>query len=144
MAYRLASTHIRCRWIALLFLVSLAARVEATITVTLAPSPAGPQPVGTIITWTATVQDSASGTHQYRFSVGPANGSLAIVRDYQLANTFQWAFSQTEGTYQVKVLVQNISNGTSAHATDNFVVTTRRINGVDVITPHGEPAGGPV
>jgi hypothetical protein len=136
-SYRHASTSIR--WIALLFFFSLAARVHATITVTLAPSPAGPQPVGTIITWTATVQDSASGTHQYRFSVGPANGSLAIVRDYQLGNSFQWAFSQTEGTYQVKVLVQNISNGTSAHAKGNFVVTTRRINGVDVITPTANP-----
>ncbi len=127
------------RWIALLFLVSLAAQVEATITVTLAPSPAGPQPVGTVITWTATVSDTASGKHQYRFSVGPANGSLAIVRDYQLANTFQWAFSQTEGTYQVKVLVQNISNNTSAHAKENFVVTTRRVNGLDVVSPTANP-----
>jgi arylsulfate sulfotransferase len=127
------------RWIALLFLVSMAARVEATISVTLSPSPAGPQPVGTVITWTATVSDTAPGTHQYRFSVGPANGSLAIVRDYQLGNTFQWAFSQTEGTYQVKVLVQNISNNTSAHAKENFVVTTRRVNGLDVVSPTANP-----
>ncbi len=65
------------RWIALLFLISMAAQAEATISVTLAPSPAGPQPVGTVITWTATVQDTASGAHEYQFSVGPAAGPVS-------------------------------------------------------------------
>src|SRR5215472_2908717 len=51
--------------------------LHASISVTLSPSPAGPQPVGTIITWTATVQDTEQGTHEYQFSVGPANGPLA-------------------------------------------------------------------
>ena len=74
--------------------------------VTLSPSPAGPQPVGTIITWTATVQDTEQGTHEYQFSVGPVNGPLAIVRDFDLPNTLPWAFSKTEGTYKVKVVVQ--------------------------------------
>ncbi len=113
--------------------------LHAAISVTLSPSPAGPQPVGTIITWTATVQDTASGTHEYRFSVGPANGRLAIVQDFGLAKTLLWAFSQTEGTYQVKVLVQNISNNTSAHAAANFVVTSLRLNGLDAVTPTANP-----
>ena len=46
--------------------------LHADISVTLSPSPAGPQPVGTIITWTATVHDTEPGAHEYRFSVGPA------------------------------------------------------------------------
>jgi hypothetical protein len=95
--------------------------------------------VGTIITWTATVHDTEQGPHEYRFSVGPASGSLAIVRDFGQANTMQWAFSQTEGTYKVKVLVNNTSNGTSAKTSEKFVVTSRRINGVDVITPIAHP-----
>ena len=113
--------------------------LHADISVTLSPSPTGPQPVGTIITWTATVQDSEQGPHEYRFSIGPDNGSLAIVRDFGQANTMQWAFSKTEGTYKVKVLVNNTSNGTSAKASEKFVVTSRRINGVDVITPTMHP-----
>jgi hypothetical protein len=113
--------------------------LHASISVTLSPSPAGPQPVGTIITWTATVQDSEQGTHEYQFSVGPANGPLAIVRDYNLPNTFPWAFSQTEGTYQVGVVVQNTSNNTSAQAAENFVVTSLRQNGVDVVVPTANP-----
>ena len=113
--------------------------LHASISVTLSPSPVGPQPVGTIITWTATVQDSEQGTHEYQFSVGPANGPLAIVRDFNLPDTFPWAFSQTEGTYQVGVVVQNTSNWTSANATESFVVTTRRNNGGDVVVPTANP-----
>jgi arylsulfate sulfotransferase len=127
------------RWIALLFLVSMAARLEASISVTLASSPASPQPVGTVITWTATVQDTAPGTHEYQFSVGPANGQLAIVQDFSLAKTLPWAFSQTEGTYQVRVVVQNTSNQTSAQAAANFVVTSLRLNGLDAVNPTANP-----
>ena len=113
--------------------------LHASISVTLSPSPAGPQPVGTIITWTATVQDTEQGTHEYQFSVGPANGPLAIVRDFNLPNTLPWAFSQTEGIYQVGVVVQNTSNQTSAQAAENFVVTSLRQNGVDVVVPTANP-----
>ena len=127
------------RILSLVGLALLSTSALATISVTLSPSPAGPQPVGTVITWTATVSDTASGTHEYRFSVGPANGQLAIVQDFSLAKTLLWAFSQTEGTYQVKVLVQNISNNTSAHAKENFVVTSRRLNGLDAVNPTANP-----
>ena len=123
----------------LIGLALLSTSALATISVTLSPSPAGPQPVGTVITWTATVQDSEQGPHQYRFSVGPANGPLAIVRDFALANTLPWAFSQTEGTYQVKVLVQNTSNQTSAKAKENFVVTSLRVGGLDAVNPTAHP-----
>jgi hypothetical protein len=97
--------------------------LHASILVTLSASPASPQPVGTIITWTATVQDSEQGTHEYRFLLGPQNGTLATVWDYGQSNIFHWAFSQTEGTYQVKVAVKNTSNQTTAHAVQSFVVT---------------------
>jgi arylsulfate sulfotransferase len=113
--------------------------LHATISVTLSPSPAGPQPVGTIITWTATVSDTATGAHEYQFSEGPSNGPLAIVWDYGQSNIFRWAFSQTEGTYQVKVVVRNTSNQTSASATDSFVVTSLRLNGHDAVNPTANP-----
>jgi hypothetical protein len=95
--------------------------------------------MGTIITWTATVQDTEQGTHEYQFSVGPANGPLAIIRDFNLPNTFPWAFSQTEGTYKVKVVVNNTSNNTRAHAVGSFVVTSLRQNGSDVVVPTANP-----
>jgi arylsulfate sulfotransferase len=113
--------------------------LRASISVTLSPSPAGPQPVGTIIIWTATVQDTAPGAHEYRFTVGPAGITPGIVYDYGQSNTLQWAFSQTEGTYQVGVLVKNTSNNTTAQTTQNSVVTTRLHNGLDSVTSTANP-----
>ncbi len=127
------------RTLCLLGLALLSTSALASISVTLSPSPAGPQPVGTVITWTATVSDTASGTHEYRFTVGPAAGPFQIVRDFNLSNTFPWAFSQTEGTYKVRVVVQNTSNQTSNFAAVNFVVTSRRPNGLDAVTPTANP-----
>jgi arylsulfate sulfotransferase len=119
------------------FLSNVALR--AGISVTLAPTPAGPQPVGTLITWTATVQDTASGAHQYQFRVGPAGGATSIVDDFGQSNVFQWAFSQTEGTYQVRAVVQNTSNLTTAHTAYDFVVTSRWHLGADAVTPTANP-----
>ena len=76
MSHRIAPTAVRFRWIVLLFLVSLAARVEATISVTLSANPSSPQPLATTITWTATVTDSAGGAHEYQFSVDPPGADL--------------------------------------------------------------------
>ena len=121
------------RTLCLLGLALLSTSALASISVTLSPSPAGPQPVGTVITWTATVSDTAPGTHEYRFTVGPAAGPFQIVRDFNLSNTFPWAFSQTDGTYKVRVVVQNTSNQTSNFAAVNFVVTSRRPNGLDAV-----------
>ena len=132
------------RTLSLLGLAFLATNAFATISVTLTPSPASPQPVGTVITWTATVSDTAPGTHEYQFSVGPAGGPLAIVHDFKLARTLAWAFSQTEGTYQVKVVVQNTSNQTSAQDTRSFAVTSLRSRRTGCGQPHCEPAGSPV
>jgi arylsulfate sulfotransferase len=128
------------------------AALHAQISVTLSPSPAGPQPVGSIITWTAKVEDTAAGAHVYRFSLGPAGGPAAIVRDYSETNSFHWAagegsavgpagvaFTMTEGSYKATVVARNISNATSAHAARNFVVTTRLHNGHDVVTATANP-----
>ena len=128
----------------LIAVAGLSTSAFATISVTLSPSPSGPQPVGTVITWTATVSDTAPGTHEYRFSVGPAGGPLAIVSDFSLAHTLQWAFSQTEGTYKVKVR-------SPEHLEPNERQSREQIRG-DVATdrrprcghPHSKPAGGTV
>ncbi len=141
------------RLLGLLSLIALAflstGALRATISVTLSPSPGGPQPVGTMITWTATVQDSAPGAHEFQFSVGPANGPLAIVQDFTSFNTFQWAageggtggvFTMTEGSYQVSVVAQNTSNNTaSAPAARTLAVTTRLKNGLDSVASTANP-----
>ena len=116
-----------------------ASALHATISAILIVSPAAPQPVGTIVTWTVFVEDTEPGMHECQFSVGLANGPLAIVRDFTICDPLPWAFSQTEGTYQVSVVAKNISNNTSAQTADNFVVTSLWRNGVDVVTPTAHP-----
>jgi arylsulfate sulfotransferase len=126
-----------------------ASALRASISVTLSPSPAGPQPVGTVITWTATVEDTAEGAHEYQFSVGPKGGALGVVKDFTSSNTFQWAagecgvggvFTFTEGRYEVKVIVKNISNKTKSGPTAKaLTVTTRLQSGLDAVTPTAHP-----
>jgi arylsulfate sulfotransferase len=129
------------------------AALRAQISVTLSLSPAGPQPVGSIVTWTAKVQDAAAGAHEYRFRVGPQGGSTHVVRDFTSYSTFQWAagegstvgptgvsFTMVEGTYEVSVVAQNISNKTvSAPATQSFVVTSRLRNHLDSVASTANP-----
>ena len=112
MSFRLAFTSLR--WITLLFLVSLAARAGATITVTLSPSLASPQPLGTTIVWTATVTDTVGGGDEMQFSVAPNGSPAAVVHDFNISKSFPWTPSKTEGTYTISVVARNISTGTTA------------------------------
>ena len=137
MMFRLASSGVRS--IALLFIVALASRAGASIQVTLAPSPASPQPVGTTITWTATITDSAHGGHELQFSVAASGGPAAIVRDYNTSPSFQWTPSWTEGTYTISVVARNLSTGDSASASAPFTVTSRLVNGLAAVNPTSHP-----
>ena len=67
------------------------------------PSLAAPQPVGTTITWTAIANNPSPGALWYRFSVGPHNGALQVVKDYSASSTFEWTPSQNEGQFDVEV-----------------------------------------
>ncbi len=93
----------------------------ATPVVSLAPSLASPQPVGTVITWTATASDTDQGTLMYSFYVG--GQTLALVRDYGYLNTFPWNPPLQEGNYQVQVIVRNNTTGKTGTATQPMVVT---------------------
>ena len=78
-------------------------------TVTLTPSVASPQMLGTQVGWTATVQSPPSGhIYDYQFSV-TFNGQKQIVRDFNVANSFTWVPHTVEGTYQVTVAVRDIT-----------------------------------
>ena len=127
------------RWIALVFVVAVAGRSGATIQVTLASSPASPQPVGTTITWTATISDTASGGHEYQYSVAPSGGPAAVVRDYHPVTSFPWTPSKTEGTYTISVIARNLSTGQTASASASFTVTSRLLNGHAAVNPTSHP-----
>ncbi len=90
----------------LAFVVMVGPASEARA-VTLTPSVASPQKLGTPITWTATIQHPQAGhTYGYQFSV-TFNGQTQILSDFGPANTFTWTPFTVEGTYQFSVVARD-------------------------------------
>jgi arylsulfate sulfotransferase len=107
--------------------------------VSLAPSPASPQPVGAVIQWTATASDSQAGTLLYRWQVGLVGGTSYTIRDYYTSNVFSWDPTQDEGNYQITVTVMNQSTGNSAAVAGDFVVTSNVIGTIPVVRATSHP-----
>ncbi len=75
--------------LAFVVMLGLPSAARAT-SVTLTPSVASPQKLGTPVGWTATVQSPVSGhTYDYQFSF-TFNGQKQIVRDFNVLNEFTW------------------------------------------------------
>src|SRR5271163_1973252 len=92
--------------LAFVVMIGLPSQARA-VSVTLTPSVASPQKLGTPVTWTATVQSPPSGhTYGYRFSV-TYNGLTQIVADFSPTNTFTWVPYTVEGAYQFNVVVRD-------------------------------------
>src|SRR5260370_41005052 len=53
--------------------------MASAMSVALEPSTASPAPVGTVITWTATVSDANSGTLWYRFRGHAIGGGVPVL-----------------------------------------------------------------
>ena len=86
-----------------------AGRAANPPSVTLTPSVASPQMLGTPVTWTAAVQNASAGhTYDYQFSV-TYNGQAQIVSDFSPTATFPWVPHTVEGAYQFTVVVRDIT-----------------------------------
>src|ERR1700693_2107017 len=73
----------------------------AGMTATLTPSQPSPAPLGTMITWSASVSDASSGTLWYRFRVRELGGSYQIIRDYGPVTSLDWTAADHEGLYEI-------------------------------------------
>jgi len=74
------------------------------VSVTVAANPAGPQVVGTPVTFTAATHDGID-PYEYRFWLNSGTG-YTIVQDYSAANTFVWTPTAT-GAYDVLLDVRS-------------------------------------
>src|SRR5271170_1956506 len=93
--------------LAFVVMVPLAAWATNPPSVTLTPSVASPQMLGTPVTWTAAVQNAPAGhTYGYQFSV-TYNGQAQIVSDFSPTATFTWVPHTVEGAYQFSVVVRD-------------------------------------
>ncbi len=85
---------------------------------TLTPTPAGPQPHATSISWQATV--TCTGTPEYQFYVKSPAGVWTLVQPWGASDTFgPWTSHAAPGTYVVQVWVRN--TGATEDLYDNFV-----------------------
>lgn len=104
---------------------------------TLTPSVPSGQPVGTTVAWTAA--SGASGAPVYRFSAGLAGGSLRVLRDFSLSDSFSWTPLQ-EGTYEIAVTAKAAFTATGGTTTAvSFVVTSRITGAAAVVSPTANP-----
>jgi arylsulfate sulfotransferase len=120
--------------------ISFGAACFGSVNVTLTPSIASGAPVGTTITWTARASDTTNGsaTFTYQFSVGPAGGTLQVVRDFYTFNSFPWTPSQSEGIYDFQVVVRS-STGATGSAREVFSVSSRATGSTPVVSRTSHP-----
>lgn len=85
--------------------------VMAVPVVQLGASLASPQPLDTTVTLTANATDTDAGTIAYRFEIGAVSGSLTVVRDYSVMNTFVFTPTVHEGNYTLEVIARNNTTG---------------------------------
>jgi len=106
-------------------------------TLTLTPSLPSGQPVGTIITWTATAKPAESLL--YQFSAANSSGTFLVLRDVWSSNSFQWA-PIIEGTYQIRVsALPATGSGSTIVTTVSYTITSRVIGTHAVVTPTLHP-----
>ena len=118
--------------------LTMALPAYGAISVTLAPSPASPQPVGTQTHWTATGSDSDPGNLTYRWQVG-AGPTSYVVRDYHRSNIFDWTPTTSEGSYKISVTVKNQSTGNTATTVALFTVTSNITGTTPVVHATSHP-----
>lgn len=115
-----------------------AARASLPINLTLQPSVASPQPVGTPIVWIASATDFQPLVYQFSVASAPS-GPFTVVRDFYSRNDVVWA-PIMEGTYYVQVTAKEGYTGTAtATATASFTLTSRVTNGQPVVRATANP-----
>lgn len=113
-------TAVRNCGLPFLFFVVFQSPSLAAITTELAPSTPSPSRLGNVISWRANSNDINAGSLLYRFSAGPANGNLRVVKDFSSSNQFDWTTIDSEGLYVIQVDVLNQATGEIATASSPY------------------------
>ncbi|HEV8117577.1 MAG TPA: aryl-sulfate sulfotransferase [Thermoanaerobaculia bacterium] len=111
--------------------------LEAAITATVASSPQGPAPVGTMVAWTAKAA-GVSGEVWYRFRERAEGGSFRMIRDFGPLDTLDWT-ALDEGTWEIEVAVRARSGGEIATARSLYEIQSRVRDGRPAVSPTSHP-----
>src|ERR1035438_8963257 len=117
------------------------------------PTLNSPQVIGTSIVWTVTATDSNPGPLTFRFNVSGPGGSFTLARDFNAGTLgsgiwtslpFTWTPTQTEGAYQIQVVIKDFTSGDTTSQTERCrvaaVVRGRHARG----RADRQPSGGVV
>jgi arylsulfate sulfotransferase len=107
----------------LLLLATLVTSLSAQMSVAISTSAPQTLPLGSTVTWTASVSGAGPGTLAYRFRVRHIGGDFRTVVDYGPKVAFTWTTIDGEGGYEVEVSFQNYDTGEQASATTTQVFT---------------------
>lgn len=117
-----------------------ASRLDASIQVQANLSLPSPQPVGTLVSFSASATDSNPGPVTYRFEVtAPGTFSFTLVRDFSLNSTYDWYPTTPEGDYQIRITARDYLAGESSQTVIPFTLTTRISGGLAALTWSNHP-----
>jgi hypothetical protein len=96
-------------------------------------------PLGTPVTWTATVFGPSPGTLAYRFQIRQSGGDFRTVVDYGPKSALTWSTIDQEGSYQIEVSVQNYNTGEQASGDTVQQFTSLISATTPIVTPSANP-----
>jgi arylsulfate sulfotransferase len=93
-------------------------------------------PVGTVVTWNAYLDEAPEGTIWYRYRVRAAGEpQFRILRDFSPRNWFFGIPGLAEGTYEIEITARSRDTGETTSQVSTYEVTSRITGGDPVITP---------
>jgi hypothetical protein len=121
----------------------------ATVTiVSMAPSIASPQPLGTAVTWTVTATDTNPGPLTFQFNTGYGHQALSLARDYNKGTSasgawtsqpFVWSTVSGEGSYQIQAIAKDFTSGETATQAAGFQLTPLATGGNAAVSQTANP-----
>ncbi len=130
-------------------LALLSAPAFATVTiVSLAPSPASPQPIGSMIAFTATAADTGAGPLAFQFYISAPKGPAMMVKDFVpgtlsggrwTSPSFVWVPTGSDGSYLIEVAAKDFVSGQSATKTITYKVEAVVTGSTPVVVETANP-----
>jgi Arylsulfotransferase (ASST)/Arylsulfotransferase Ig-like domain len=140
-----------------MFVLAAAANLEAAISITLTPSTPShfaaaansSAPLGTIVHWSTSVNDTGAGALCYRFrsaeqtphSRRTTGEVYQTIVDYGPNDSLDWTEMDHEGAYAIEASVEDTTTGETATTVVPFTFTTRL---TDANTPAISPTNNPL
>ncbi|MCX6598864.1 MAG: aryl-sulfate sulfotransferase [Acidobacteria bacterium] len=137
MSRRVFSTQLRWQN-ALLLLPVFANFAYGAGNLELRPSVPSPQPVGTLVSWTANAGPGSSAAY-YRFRYRSPGGEYRMIRDFGPGETIEWMPSDADGTTEVEASRMDLESREITAVSEYFSWTSLATDGQPAITASGHP-----